>query len=118
LKLNAMQQLLVYVLIGSSKEVGLEVNTEKTNLMCLHQNPVQQQQIKTVNRCLENVTKFKYENLGTTVINRNLILEKMERSLYWRSACCYSVRNLISSHLLFKNIKIKLYKIIILPLIL
>jgi hypothetical protein len=58
------------VLTESSKEVGLEVNTEKTKLMCLHQNPVQQQNIKIVNRCLENVTKLKYEYLRTIVINK------------------------------------------------
>ena len=34
-----------------------------------------------------------------------------------RSACYHSVQNLLSSSLLFKTIKIKIYKIIILPVL-
>jgi hypothetical protein len=57
LELNATHQLLVYAddvnilgdnkraLIDSSKEVGLQVNAEKTKLMCLHQKPGQQPKI-------------------------------------------------------------------------
>jgi hypothetical protein len=45
-----------------SKEVNLEVNTEKTKYMFLpcHQNPGQNQDIKTANRCFENVEQFRY----------------------------------------------------------
>ena len=32
-----------------------------------------------------------------------------------RNACCHSVQNLLSSNLLSKNLKIKIYKTIILP---
>jgi hypothetical protein len=54
-------------LIGTSKEVGLEVNTEKTKYMLLsrHQN----HDIKISNRCFENVAYLRY--LGTTVTNEN-----------------------------------------------
>jgi hypothetical protein len=60
-------------LIDTSKEVGLEVNTEKTKYMLLscHQNAVQNHDIKIANRCFENVTQFRY--LGTTITNQNLI---------------------------------------------
>jgi hypothetical protein len=52
-------------LIGASKEVGLEVNTEKTKylLMSCDQNARQNHNIKAANSSLENVMKFKY--LGT-----------------------------------------------------
>ena len=34
------------------------------------------------------------------------------------NACCYSVQNLLSSRLLSKNLKIKIYRTIILPVVL
>jgi hypothetical protein len=54
-------------LIDASKEVGLEVNTEKTKYMLLyrHQNAGQSHDIKIANKCFENVAKFRY--LGTTI---------------------------------------------------
>jgi hypothetical protein len=76
LKLNGTYQLLVYAddvnllgddtaivkkntetLIDASKEVGLEVNTEKTKYMLLsrHQNARQNDDIKIADRCFENV---------------------------------------------------------------
>jgi hypothetical protein len=49
-------------LIDASKEVGLEVKTEKTKYMLLsrHQNAGQSYNIKIANRCFENVAKFRY----------------------------------------------------------
>jgi hypothetical protein len=54
-------------LIDASKEVGIEVNTEKTKCMLLscHQNAGQNHDTNTANRCSDNVAQFKY--LGTTV---------------------------------------------------
>jgi hypothetical protein len=59
-------------LIDASMDVGLEVNTEKTKYMLLsrHQNARQNHDIKTGNRCFENVAQFRY--LGITVTNQNL----------------------------------------------
>jgi hypothetical protein len=60
--------------IDASKEVGLEVNTEKTKYMLLscHQNAGQNHDIKIGNRCLEKVAQFKY--VGMTVTPKNVIL--------------------------------------------
>jgi ribosomal protein S2 len=71
----------VETLTEASKEVGLEVNTEKTRYMFLsrHQNAGQNHDIKTANRCFENVAQFRY--LGTTITNHNLIQEEIERRL-------------------------------------
>jgi hypothetical protein len=54
-------------LIDASKEVGLQINVEKTKYMLLsrHQNVGQNRDIKISNRKFENVSQFKY--LGTTV---------------------------------------------------
>jgi hypothetical protein len=49
-------------LIGASKEIGLEVNAEKTKYMLLsrHQNAGQNHNIKIGDRSFENVAQFKY----------------------------------------------------------
>jgi ribosomal protein S2 len=68
-------------LIDASKEVGLEVNTEKSKYILLshHQNAGKNHDIKIANRCFENVAQFRY--LGTTVTNQNLIQEEIKRIL-------------------------------------
>jgi hypothetical protein len=65
-------------LTDASKEVGLEINIEKTKhtLLSCHQNVGQNQDIK-IARSFENVSQFKY--LWMTVTNQNLILEEIKR---------------------------------------
>jgi hypothetical protein len=94
-------------LIDASKEVGLEVNTEKTKYMLLssHQNAGQNHEIKIANRCFENVAHFRY--FGTTVTDQNLIQEEeIKRRLNSGNACYHSFQNLLSSRLLSISIKI------------
>jgi len=62
------------------------------------------------------VEGFKY--LGTTLINQNSIQEEIKSGQKLGNACYYSVQNLPSSRLLSKNLKIKIYRTIILPVIL
>jgi hypothetical protein len=62
------------------------------------------------------VTQFRY--LGTTITDQNLIHEEIKRRLNSGNAYCHSAHNLLSSRLLCINIKIKIYKTIILPVVL
>jgi hypothetical protein len=64
-------------LIDACKEVGLEINVEKTKYMLLsrHQNVGQYRDIKIANRSFENVSQSRY--LGTTVTNQNLMEEEI-----------------------------------------
>jgi hypothetical protein len=62
------------------------------------------------------VSQFKY--LGTTVTNQNLIQEEIKRRLNSGNACYHSVQNLLSSRLLSKYLKIRIYKTIILSVVL
>jgi len=62
------------------------------------------------------VEEFKY--LGTTLTNQNSIAEEIKSRLKSGNACYHSVQNLLSSGLLSKNLKIKIYVTITLPLVL
>jgi hypothetical protein len=53
-----------------------------------------------------------------TVTNQNLIQEEIKRRLNSGNASYHSVQNLLSSRLLSKNLKIRVYKTIILPVVL
>ena len=52
---------------------------------------------------------------GAALTNQNSIQEEIKSSWNSGNACCHSVQNLLSSRLLSKNIKIKIYRNIILP---
>jgi hypothetical protein len=57
-------------LLDASKEVGLEVNSEKTRYMLMSRKKAgQKHSIKIANRSFEGVAKFKY--LGTTLTDQN-----------------------------------------------
>jgi hypothetical protein len=70
-------------LIDASKEVGLEINLEKTKytLLSRHQNVGQNRDIKIANRSFENASQFKY--FGMTVTNQDLI-----QILVMLAVCC------------------------------
>jgi hypothetical protein len=76
----------------------------------------QRQSIKIANSSFEGVSKFRY--LGTTLTDQNCIYEEIKSGLNSGNACYHSVQSLLSSRLLCRNVKIKIYKTIILPVVL
>jgi hypothetical protein len=56
--------------------------------------------------------------ITTTLTNQNYIPEEIKSRLRSRNACYHSVQNLLSSRLLSKNLKITIYRTIILPVVL
>jgi hypothetical protein len=105
-------------LLDASKEVGLEVIPEKTKymLMSRSQKIRQKHSMKIANRSFEDVAKFKY--FRTKLTDQNCMHKEIKSRLNSGNAGYHSVQSLLSSHLLSRNLKIKIYKTIILPVVL
>ena len=80
------------------------------------QNAGQSHSIKIDNSSFERMEGFKY--LETILINQNYIQEEIKNRFKSGNVCYHSVQNLLSSSLLSKNVKIKIYRTIILPAVL
>jgi len=102
----------------ATKETGLEVNAHKTKYMTVfrEQNAGRIRSMKMDNSPIERVEEFKY--LGTTLASQNSIQEEIKSRLKLGNACYYAVQNLLSSSLLSRTLKIKIYRTIILPVVL
>jgi len=68
------------------------------------------------NNTFKRVEEFKY--LGTTLTNQNSIAEAVKSRLRSGNACYHTVQNILSSRLLSKNLKIKIYRTIIMAVVL
>jgi hypothetical protein len=80
--------------------------------MSRHHNSGQNQNNRRANGSFETVAKFKY--FRTTLTNHDEIKNRLNSA----DACYHSVQNLLSLHLISKNLKIKIYKTVILPVVL
>ena len=79
--------------------------------MSRDQNAGQSHNMRNDNRSFERVEEFKY--LGTTLTNQNSLQEEIKSRLKSGNTCYYSVLTLLSSSLLSKNLKIKIYRTVI-----
>jgi hypothetical protein len=68
------------------------------------------------NESYQNVAKSKH--LGMTLTNKNEIHDEIKSTLNVGNASYYSVKNLLSSRLISKNLKIKIYRTVIFPVVL
>jgi hypothetical protein len=85
-------------------------------IMSHHWNSGQNQNIRIANESFENVAKFKY--LGMMLTNENNIHDEIKSRQNSGNSCYYSVQNLLSSRLISKNLKTKMYNTVILPVVL
>ena len=101
----------------ASKEIGLEVNANKTKYMVMSrdENVGRRHSIQIDNRSFERVKGFKY--LGTTLTYQNSVQKEINGRWKSGNACYHSVENILSSSLLSKNLNIKIYRTIILPVL-
>jgi hypothetical protein len=76
----------------------------------------QKYSIKIANRSFEDVAKFRF--LGTTLTDQNYMHEEINSRLNLGNACYHSVQSLLSYGLLSRNLKVKIYKTIIQPVVL
>jgi hypothetical protein len=79
-------------------------------------NVGQNHNIKILSRFFENVLRFLY--FGMTVSNQNLIHREIKGRLNSGNACYHSVQSLLSYCLISRNVKIRTYKTIIMPVVL
>jgi hypothetical protein len=105
-------------LLEASRDTGLEINAEKTRYIIIsrHPNLGENQNVRIATESFENLARFKY--LGATLTNQNDIHDKIKSRLNSGNTCYYSVQNLLFSCLISKNLKIKTYKTVILPVVL
>jgi hypothetical protein len=92
-----------------SKEIDLEVSAENTKYVIMFPD---------LNAGKNNNTVEQFKYLGTTVTNQNFNREEIKSRLNSGNACYYSVQNILSSSLLTENIKMKIYRSIILHVVL
>jgi hypothetical protein len=105
-------------LVVANKEIGLEVNADKTKYMVVSRdrNAGRGRSMEIDNSSTERVEEFKH--LGTTLTDQNSYQEEIKSRLKLGNSCYHSVQNLVSSSLLSKNLKIKIYRALILPVVL
>ena len=99
------------IFIKASKDICLEVNSEKTKYMITSRKKNIQYKIKKIeieNLSFEKVEKFKY--LEVTVTNTNDICEEIKRRINMGNACYYSLEKILQSRLLSNKLKVNTYK--------
>jgi hypothetical protein len=89
--------------LEASREVGREVNTDKTKYMVVsrHQNAGQDHTLLFANKSFENVANFKY--LGITITYQYFIHKETTSRLNSGNACYHFIQNLLYSCLLSKT---------------
>jgi len=96
-------------------DIYVTLQEETTNFMIMSRDKHagKKHDRKMCNKFFKRVQHIRY--FGTTLTGQNSIHKEIKGRLKSGNAYCHSVQNLLSSGLLSKNIKIKIYGSVILP---
>jgi len=97
---------------------SLPLNDDKTKYTVISRdkNAERSHSIKIGNGSFERAEEYKC--LGTILTNQNSIQEEIKSRLKSGNACFHSVQNPLSSSFLSRNLKLKIYRTVILPIVL
>ena len=99
----------------AARKYGLQINYDKTKYMELTKRPLPEKHIKIGEQIIEKVEEFKY--LGAIVNTQANIKQEINNRLLMGNRCMYGLYNIISSKLIRKETKIKIYKTLIKPVV-
>ena len=92
-----------YTLLHAYKEIGLDITQKTKNmLMSHHHTEEQNHKIKTANKSLENVVKFKCRKRRVT--NQNCNHEKINNSIWKSGNVCYHSLPIGHSYIKTENV--------------
>jgi hypothetical protein len=94
----------------SRRPVPKLLDTPSYMVVSRHRNVEQNHSLLIVNKCFEYVTQLKY--FVMTVRYQNCIHEEIKSGLNSGNPCYHCIQILLSSRLLSKNLKIKVYRTI------
>jgi hypothetical protein len=103
-------------LISKGKEIGLQVNEEKTKYLILSRREQVQNSLIVGSFTFEKVSNFKY--LGVDVNHQANSHEEIKRRITAGNKSYFALVPVFKSRLISKNTKIRLYKVLIRPIVL
>jgi hypothetical protein len=111
-KQKTLMEETVKVLTAEARDVGLEINAEKTKIMTTKTRNVKQMTFNQVQ--FQYVTKFNY--LGITVNNEGTNVDEIKEKIQATSRAYFANRKALKSKKIRTKTKIKIYKTIIRPI--
>jgi RNAse (barnase) inhibitor barstar len=103
-------------LISKGKEIGLQVNEEKTKYLIVSRREQVQNSLVVGGFTFERVSNFKY--LGVDVNQQANSHEEIKRRITAGNKSYFALVPVFKSRLISKNTKIRLYKVLIRPIVL
>jgi hypothetical protein len=101
----------INALVVACKEIGLEVDDDKTEHMVVSQdqNAGRSHNIKVYKYISFKMAEY-FKYWGKILTNKNFIQEEIKSRLKSGNVCYHSVQNILFSSLLSKNLKIYIYR--------
>jgi hypothetical protein len=101
--------------LHNSIEFGLIINEEKTKYLKCSKKQNRTDNLNIDNTCLEQVKQFKY--LGPIINNDNSIEKEIKERIALGNKAYFANQKFLKSKLVTKRSKLKLYKIVVRPVV-